>query len=75
MRALNPHVGTWVADAEDRLGVRRAAVATDTVAEGELAEAGGRLLLGTAEGRLELLEVQPPGKRAMAAADYLRGRG
>ena len=75
VRALNPHVGTWVADADDRLGVRRAALATATVAEGELSASGERLLLGTADGALELLEVQPPGKRAMATADYLRGRG
>ena len=75
VRALNPHVGTWVADGDARLGVRRAALVTDPVAEGELAEAGGRLLLGTADGTLELLEVQPPGKRAMATADFLRGRG
>jgi methionyl-tRNA formyltransferase len=74
VRALNPHVGTWVAQGEERMGVRRAAVVTDAVPEGELTEAGGRLVLGTADGSLELLEVQPPGKRAMAAADYLRGR-
>jgi methionyl-tRNA formyltransferase len=29
----------------------------------------------TPEGELELLEVQPPGGRAMPYADYLRGRG
>jgi methionyl-tRNA formyltransferase len=75
VRALNPHVGTWTLDGDDRLGVRRAAVAPDTVPEGELADADGRLLLGTAEGSLELLEVQPPGKRAMPTADFLRGRG
>ena len=45
------------------------------MAEGELSASDGRLLLGTADGALELLEVQPPGKRAMDAADYLRGRG
>ncbi|HYI37964.1 MAG TPA: methionyl-tRNA formyltransferase [Thermoleophilaceae bacterium] len=75
VRALNPHIGTWVADAEDRLGVRRAAVAPEAVAQGELSGTDGRLVLGTADGSLELLEVQPPGKRAMPAADFLRGRG
>jgi methionyl-tRNA formyltransferase len=35
----------------------------------------GRLLLGTADGTLELLEVQPAGGRAMNAEAYLRGRG
>jgi methionyl-tRNA formyltransferase len=34
----------------------------------------GRLLLACTPGVLELLEVQPPGGRAMDAADYLRGR-
>ena len=34
---------------------------------------GGRLLLECEPGVLELLVVQPPGARAMAAADYLRG--
>ncbi len=43
------------------------------VAAGALASADGRLLYGTAEGALELLEVQPPGKRPMDAASYLRG--
>lgn len=40
---------------------------------GVLADAGGRLLFGTRTGALELLEVQPPGGRAMDASSYLRG--
>ncbi len=43
------------------------------LAAGELAAADGRLLFGTADGSLELLEVQPAGKRPMAAVSYLRG--
>ncbi len=35
----------------------------------------GRLLLGCADGVLELLEVQPPGKRPMDAGAFLRGHG
>lgn len=78
VRALRPHVGAWVeAGAAGRLGVQRARVAEDSERPGvgELAAAGERLLLGCAEGALELLEVKAPGGRAMAAADYLRGRG
>ncbi len=77
VRALNPHIGTWVAEdgQERRLGVRRARVAEDEgIAEGSIAAAGERLVLGTGVGALELLEVQPPGGRPMSAADYLRGR-
>jgi methionyl-tRNA formyltransferase len=35
----------------------------------------GRLLYGTADGALELLEVVPAGSRPMDAAAYLRGHG
>jgi methionyl-tRNA formyltransferase len=77
VRALNPHIGAY-ADVPDgeRLGVRRAAVAGDGgVPPGELAVRDGRLLFGTADGALELLEVVPPGSRPMEASAYLRGRG
>jgi len=75
VRALNPHIGTWLELSGDgRLGVRRAAVRVrDGVAPGKLAAHDGSLLLGTADGALELLEVQPPGGRSMDAAAWLRG--
>jgi methionyl-tRNA formyltransferase len=41
---------------------------------GTFAGDDGRLRVGTVDGVLELLEVQPPGGRPMAAADFLRGR-
>ncbi len=34
---------------------------------------GNRLIVGTGEGKLELLEVQAPGKKRVSAADFLRG--
>lgn len=40
---------------------------------GEVLEADKRLVLATDEGALEVLEVQPAGKRRMAAADWLLG--
>jgi methionyl-tRNA formyltransferase len=74
VRALNPHVGTWIElDGGDRLGVRRAAIAPVSAAPGQLVESDGRLIWGCAGGGLELLLVQPPGGRAMDAADFLRG--
>jgi methionyl-tRNA formyltransferase len=76
VRALTPHVGAFVEhEAEDRLVVRRAAVTADDVPAGELTVDDGRLLYGTADGTLELLEVVPAGSRPMDAAAYLRGRG
>jgi methionyl-tRNA formyltransferase len=76
VRALNPHVGTWVElPGGERLGVRRAQVAADSAAPAELVVEDGRLLWGCAGGALELLVVQPPGGRAMDAPDFIRGHG
>jgi methionyl-tRNA formyltransferase len=75
VRALNPHIGSFI-DREPRLGVRRAALAeSDGVPPGELAERDGHLVFGTAQGALDLLEVVPAGSRPMDAAAYLRGHG
>jgi methionyl-tRNA formyltransferase len=77
IRALSPHVGTYLElPAGERLGVRRAALVAGgaELEPGALRADGERLLLGTASGALELLEVLPPGGRPMGAADYLRGR-
>jgi methionyl-tRNA formyltransferase len=76
VRALNPHVGTWVELHEgERLGVRRAQIAAESAVPAELVAVDGRLLWGCAGGALELLVVQPPGGRAMDAGDFLRGHG
>jgi methionyl-tRNA formyltransferase len=87
VRALHPHVGARLRPSEGALGVLSARVADVAGEDGMAPEAPaegwpqpgrvvgrhGRLLYGTAEGALELLEVQPPGKRPMDAASYLRG--
>ena len=76
VRALNPHIGTWVdLGGAERLGVRKARVADDPAAPGELVAVGRRLVWGCTGGALELLVVQPPGGRPMPADDFLRGHG
>jgi methionyl-tRNA formyltransferase len=78
VRALHPHIGAWLElPGGDRLGVQLAAPAAgdEGTAPGELAEDGGRLLLGTAAGALELLQVQPAGGRAMDAHAWVQGHG
>jgi methionyl-tRNA formyltransferase len=75
VRALHPHVGAWLElSGGDRLGVHRAAATgADGPEPGRLAAEGERLLYGTANGALELLQVQPAGGRPMDAAAWLRG--
>jgi len=74
VRALTPQIGARAALADGSLlGVLAACLADGGLAPG-LHVDGQRLLLGTREGTLELLQVRPAGGRPMAAADYLRGR-
>ena len=76
VRALSPHVGARLAlpGGSGHLGVWSARLAAPAAREpGTLGNEGGRLVLATAAGALELLSVQPPGRRPMSAADYLRG--
>jgi methionyl-tRNA formyltransferase len=77
VRALTPHVGAYLElPSGERLGVRRAELTPEGDLEaGELTARDGRLLYGAASGALELLEVQPQGKRPMDAAAWLRGHG
>jgi methionyl-tRNA formyltransferase len=75
IRALAPHIGAAVGLANgDRLLVWEARADDEAaVPEGELVLDGPLPVLGCAEGSLELLVVQPAGRRMMPGADYLRG--
>jgi methionyl-tRNA formyltransferase len=78
IRALNPHIGTYVELPEgERLGVRRGRLADGAAGHqpGQIFSQEGQVLLATGEGALLLLEVQPAGGRAMEAAAWLRGHG
>jgi methionyl-tRNA formyltransferase len=70
VRALHPHIGARLPGG---LGVVAARLAERATSSGTLEASAGRLYYGATPGTLELLCVQPPGKRAMDAASYLRG--
>ena len=74
VRALTPHVGAYLElEGGERLGVREARAVQDGPAEGAIETRGDQLVLGSSDGGLALGIVQPPGKKPMSAADFLRG--
>ena len=74
VRALTPHVGTYLETATGaRLGVRKARPVDVGVESGELRAEEGALLLGCGKGTLRLEVVQPQGGKPMPADAYLRG--
>jgi methionyl-tRNA formyltransferase len=79
VRALTPHIGAAVAAGDgERLGVLAATARSrrdGDPAGGELAFTADEVLLGCGDRTtLRLDVVQPPGRRAMDAAAFLRGR-
>ncbi len=81
VRALTPHIGAYVTLPDgSQLGVREAKVGhgpgdgTSESPPGSVSWDGPLPVLATADGTLELVVVQPPGKRPMPGGDYLRGR-
>jgi methionyl-tRNA formyltransferase len=78
VRALTPHIGAYVALGDGSpLGVHAARAVparADGPPAGVVSFHGPVPVLGCAGGALELLIVQPPGRRPMPGEDFLRGR-
>jgi methionyl-tRNA formyltransferase len=76
VRAYLPWPGTFLESEGERLVVTAASLAPSEPGDipGRLVRHGDRPALATADGRLVLEVVTPPGKRPMSGADYLRGR-
>ena len=73
VRALAPHIGaTCVIDGQP-FKVWVARPLEREAPAGLAVEDGGRLVMGTAEGGLELLELQPPGRTRQPVGTFLRG--
>jgi methionyl-tRNA formyltransferase len=66
-------VGAFVEAGDVRLGVLEARVVDDRGSPGSMSLDAGAPVLACGEGALELLVVQPPGRRAMRGEDYVRG--
>ena len=76
IRGVTPEPGAFTTVDGLRLKVLDSVIARDSarLAPGIFSLDGRRMLVGTATDPLELITVQPAGKKAMAAADWWRGR-
>ncbi|HMM81854.1 MAG TPA: methionyl-tRNA formyltransferase [Terrimesophilobacter sp.] len=76
IRGVTPEPGAFTIVDGDRLKIIDAARARDTprLTVGRISADGKRVFVGTASEPIELLTVQPAGKRPMPAADWWRGR-
>jgi methionyl-tRNA formyltransferase len=75
IRAFDPMPGAWSTLDGDRLKLWRARATTVPAPEpGTAVTADGVVVLGTRDGAVELLEVQPAGKPRMSAPAWMRGR-
>ncbi len=75
-RGVTPEPGAFTIVDGDRLKIIDAAIARDAprLAPGRIELDGRRVLVGTATESIELVTVQPAGKKPMPAADWWRGR-
>jgi methionyl-tRNA formyltransferase len=73
IRACTPAPGAWAMWGDDRVRFGPGQPIAISGKPGEVHMEGDRVLVGTGQGSLILGEVQPPGKRMIPAADWLRG--
>lgn len=74
IRGHSPDPGAWTLWRDQRLKVLRTSPAENqALPPGQLRVTKRAVWVGTGEGTLELLEVQPVGKKAMPAPDWARG--
>ena len=76
VRGVTPEPGAFTRVDDTRIKILEAVIQRDEphLAAGQLELRDGRVLVGTASDPIELVSVQPAGKRAMKATDWWRGR-
>lgn len=77
IRGLSPYPAAWTEIDGTQFKVFETRVADDSVAfaPGEAKCENGRMIVGCGDNTaIEILSIQPQGKKRMAAADYLRGK-
>ncbi|MFF1819973.1 methionyl-tRNA formyltransferase [Kribbella sp. NPDC058245] len=73
VRGCNPAPGAWTTFRGERLKVLAVRLTDEERKPGELQATKSSVVIGTGSKAVELLTVQPQGKKPMAAADWARG--
>lgn len=76
IRAMTPSPGAWTMHAEERIGIGPVDTSTPapvSLAPGQVEATKREVWVGTGTGAVRLSEVRPAGRRAMPAADWVRG--
>jgi methionyl-tRNA formyltransferase len=73
VRGCNPAPGAWTTFRGERLKVLATAPTDDELAPGVLEATKSSVRVGTGSKAIELVTVQPQGKKPMAGADWARG--
>jgi len=75
IRAMTPNPGAWTMIGDMRIKVGPVSVeeSSDTAEPGVVMAEKTRVLVGTGSVPIRLGQIQPPGKKPMAAADWARG--
>ena len=78
VRALSPKPGAWCTISGERYKIYRTALSSGQGTPGEVLEKDikkGILKIACGEGAVNIMEIQPEGKRVMNTSDFLRGYG
>lgn len=74
VRGMHPWPGAYCFLKGQRIGFLKVRQLEGKGRPGIIEETGARLVIGTAEGLLEAIELQPEGKRPMSVKAFLQGR-
>jgi methionyl-tRNA formyltransferase len=74
VRGMYPWPCAYCYFQHERIKITRARASAGSGIPGKIEKADGELIVGTGEGFLTIIELQPEGKRLMRTEEFLRGR-
>ncbi|GAB1441462.1 methionyl-tRNA formyltransferase [Ignavibacteriales bacterium] len=73
VRGLSPYPGAFFLHNNKHFKIYKTALSEQTIPSGQFITTKRQIFVGTGNGSLEILEIQPEGKKRMTADEFLRG--